>query len=58
MSVLLRCVSVYHVYAWCLQRAEEDIESSETGIMDGGEPPCGLAMRTSAYNHRADSLVM
>jgi hypothetical protein len=58
MSVLLKCMYVHHVCAWCLRKAEEDIESPEVGIVNGCEPPCGSFMRASAYNHRAVSLVM
>lgn len=42
MSVLLKCMYVHHVCAWCLRKAEEDIESPEVGIVNGCEPPCGL----------------
>lgn len=41
MSVLPACKSLHHRYDWCLQRAEEGITSSGTGVTDSWEPPCG-----------------
>jgi hypothetical protein len=40
MSVLLACMSVCHVSAWCPQRSEESFRFSETEAMDGTELPC------------------
>jgi hypothetical protein len=34
MGVLLACMSVHHVCAWCPQRAEEGVRSPETGVLD------------------------
>lgn len=31
----------HYLHAWSLQRSEEDIGSSGTGIIDGYEPPRG-----------------
>lgn len=38
MAVLLTCVYVCYVYAWCFWRSGEGIGSSGTGVMDGCEP--------------------
>lgn len=38
MSVLLPCMYVRHVCAWCPQKSEEGVESSEAGAMDDCEP--------------------
>ena len=37
MSVLPACMSVFYVGAWCLQRSEEGVRSSETGVIDSYE---------------------
>jgi hypothetical protein len=34
-------MSVHHLHAWCLQRPEEGVVSSGTGVIDGRELPCG-----------------
>jgi hypothetical protein len=39
-TVLLTCMYVYHVCPWCLQKSEEGIGFSSTGLVDGREPPC------------------
>ena len=41
MSVLLACISVYHVCTQCQQRPEESTGSSGTRVTDGCEPPRG-----------------
>lgn len=33
MCVLPECMSVYHIHAWCLKRAEEGIWSYGTGVI-------------------------
>jgi hypothetical protein len=39
MSVLSSCMSVHHMYAWCLQRSEEGIMAPRTGVTDNFELP-------------------
>lgn len=34
MIVLFESMYVHHVHAWCLQRSEEEIRSSVTGVMN------------------------
>jgi hypothetical protein len=41
MSVLPACVPLYHLYAWSVQRTEEDIGSPGTGVTGGCEPLFG-----------------
>lgn len=36
------CMSVKHMNAWCLQRLEEDIRLSGTGVANGCELPYGF----------------
>lgn len=43
MSILPICMSIYYMHAWCPRKTEESIKSSETGVTDGSEPPCGGA---------------
>lgn len=31
-------MDVYHIHAWCLQKSEEDVGFSRTGVTDGCEP--------------------
>lgn len=38
MHALPACMSVYHMYDWCLRRAEEGILSSGTGVIGSCEP--------------------
>lgn len=35
------CTTVHHVWACCLQRSEDHITSSGTGLIDGWGLPCG-----------------
>lgn len=39
MSVLPRCMLLYHKCAWCLRMSEEHIGFPRTRAMDGCEPP-------------------
>ena len=41
MGVLLPCMSMYCVLAWCWWRPEEAIRSPGTGVTDGCEQLCG-----------------
>lgn len=41
MSVLVACVYVYHIYAWCLLRSEEGVSIPGTEVRDGWEQLCG-----------------
>lgn len=36
VSVLPKCMYVYHMRAWCLERPEEGVRAPGTGIMDVG----------------------
>lgn len=46
MSVLPVYLSIYRVYAWCMQRSEEGVKPSLNGIMDG----CGLPYGSCELN--------
>ena len=37
--ILLACMSVYQMHAWCPEKADEGSEPSGTGIADSCEPP-------------------
>lgn len=41
MDALPVCMCVQHVSAWYLQRSEENIGYSGTGVTDGCKTPCG-----------------
>jgi hypothetical protein len=41
MGILLACMFVCHICAWCLKRLEEGIKSPGTGVTDDCEPSCG-----------------
>lgn len=41
ISVLLACMSVHHIHAWCLLRSKEGIGSPGSEITDGCELLCG-----------------
>lgn len=61
MNVLLACIYVYYVYAWCMWRTKEGTRSLENGITGGCEPLWELGINfsvraTSAANHWAISL--
>ena len=34
-------MNIYHLYAWCPQKSEEDVESSGTRVSDSCEPHYG-----------------
>lgn len=38
MCILLACMSVHHVSAWCMQKPEEGIQSVGTGVVDCCNP--------------------
>lgn len=40
VTVLLACMSVHHVQAWCPGKSEEGIRSLWNGVTDVCEPPC------------------
>lgn len=40
MGVLLACLSVRLLHAWCPQRPEEGIKPPDTGVIDDCEPSC------------------
>lgn len=42
MSVLLACMSVHLLCAWCQQRPEEGVGFLGTRVTDGCEPPGGF----------------
>lgn len=39
LSVMLLCMSVYHVHAWCPRNSKEGMDPLEQ-VIDGCEPPC------------------
>ena len=39
MSVLLACMTVYHMHVWCPQESEDVIGSPETGVADCCKTP-------------------
>lgn len=41
VTVLLVCMSVYQVHAWCPWKSEEGIGSAWIWVLDGREPLCG-----------------
>lgn len=40
MSVLVACICVYHMYAYCLWKSEEGINSNGTEVRDRYDPLC------------------
>ena len=40
MGVLVACMTVHLVHAWCLWKPDEVIEPSRTEVTDGHESPC------------------
>lgn len=42
MNVFPAYMYVHHIYVWCLKKSEEGLESAETEIMNGCEPPSGF----------------
>lgn len=55
MHALPACMSVYHMYDWCLRRAEEGILSSGTGVIGSCEPLVAARNWTQALSTRATS---
>lgn len=41
MGILLVCMSVYHVHAWCPWRPEQSVRCLGTRDTDSWEPLCG-----------------
>jgi hypothetical protein len=59
MGVLPAYMPIYHVSAWCLLRAEEEVRASRTGVIGRFEPSRSARNQTrssgkiaSALNHR------
>lgn len=42
VRVLLACIVMHHMHAWCMWKPENSIRSSATGVADNFEQPRGL----------------
>lgn len=48
LSILLACMSMWQLSAWCSRKSEEGIWSPETSVMDGYELYVGAGNQTQA----------
>lgn len=44
---MYRCMSVYHVHAWCLYGPECGVRRTGIGAAEGWDPPCGRSLYLS-----------
>lgn len=57
IHVLLICMYMYHMHAWCPGKSKRNIGSLGTGVRGGWKPPCGVWELNPRASGRAISVL-